>query len=741
MDKSDKIGTHKMNERERLNKICRLLNERYADRGKEAAGRLQNWLSGDVAFSEPDVLIKHLDEDRVALLYDVFSQVLPFGTGGRRGRVGYGSNRLNPATVALTVQGHCNYLHATFPGRSLSVVVANDVRIFHDIAETYGFLGKAHPLLGTTSRSLAKLACEIYAGNNIIAYCIDPPSDKAFLTTPELSFLINKLKAAGGINVSASHNPPDDNGVKVYDEFGSQPVPPNDQRLADAMDEVKSIRRISFADALRGRQILSIPRKLHESYIQTYVDLYGKIFLPQQDLPIVYTPLCGCGLESIGDLLKELQFPVLVPPNQGPDGTFSVIPFRAPNPEVAQATVPAATFAAARNSGIVLSSDPDADRVGLEIRLRDGAWYHFDGNKIASLLAYFLMLDPNGPKRRGLVIETLVTTRMLGGIVARAGDSWLIDDLLVGFKYIANVLKTLEEEGQYQHVKSSPDSLVLAAEESHGVMMVPIIRDKDAAPACMYLSALYQMLCRGERTLLDYYLQVLEQIGGYADVSRSIVLSGPEGKSKIDRIMASLRTDGLGSIGSFSVHEAVDYWNEELFGPFKSETDKWSRNLIQFHLDDSIVTVRPSGTEPKLKFYCQLKPYDDQPTASGLKLLQEITHQAESLARLAYGELLRRIDLDLRQPGLLLPDIIEIDRKIKFERETLPQLRRSLLNGAFDNLDSLFSWLRSEIQPMTPGADPIPAVKSSIASLCEKWADEMKSVPVFSSVRTWAEDR
>lgn len=483
-----------MVESERLETVVQLLAIRYP-LGELAAKRLRHWMSGSVPFSYPESLAKHLREEHLGLLFDSFWQVLPFGTGGRRGPVGYGPNRVNPTTIALTVQGHCKYLRDLFPERGdLAVVVANDVRVFNDLAGVYRFLGDQHPLLGVSSRLLAKLACEIYAANGISAYFQQPKAEGAVLSTPELSFLIGRLGAAGGINLSASHNPPDDNGIKVYDENGSQPIAPNDQLLADAMEAVEDVATLPFDQAFEAGRIRPIPEDLHRDYIRTYTELYRETYQPQPDVPIVYTPLCGCGLSSAGAVLSELGFPIIVPPDQHPDGTFSAIPFRIPNPEVPEATEPAKAFADAQRSGIVLCSDPDADRIGLEAKLEDGSWYHFDGNQIATLLCYFLMLDPQGPKRRGLVIETLVTTKVLGRIVEKASDSWLIDDLLVGFKYIANVLKTLEREGRYRNHPGSVHQLVLAAEESHGIMVVPSIRDKDSTPACMYLAALYQRL-------------------------------------------------------------------------------------------------------------------------------------------------------------------------------------------------------------------------------------------------------
>ncbi len=728
-----------------LKKIRELLTERFGDWGLGAAERLSHWLSGAIPYAYPEILKKHLEEQHLPLLFDAFWQVLPFGTGGRRGRVGYGPNRVNPTTLAMTVQGHCQYLRAAFPERKeLAVVVANDVRIFNDFAGVYSFLGNNHPLLGTSSRSLGRLACEIYAGNGIVAYFAKPESDdtvitaETVITTPELSHLIGKLNAVGGINLSASHNPPDDNGVKIYDQYGSQPIAPDDQHLVDVMDQASNINTLPFNQALDQGMIRAIPDEFHREYVETYDKLYDNIYTPQPDVPIVYTPLCGCGLTSAGEVLKKLNFTLRVPPNQDVDGTFSAIPFKAPNPEVPQATEPAKLFADEIGAGIVLSSDPDADRIGLEAKLDDGSWYHFDGNQIAAVLCYFLMLDPHGPKRKGLVIETLVTTKLLDRIVTKAGESYLIDNLLVGFKYVADVLKSLEQRGRYGNLSDPSLKLVLAAEESHGVLIVPTIRDKDATPACMYLAALYQRL-RGEgRNLLEYYIQILEELGGYAEVNRSIMMTGAEGVFRRDQIMTSLRESLPEVLGGYEVHKVIDYWDEKTFGLFVSESDKLPRNVLQFFLDAFIVTVRPSGTEPKLKLYCQLLP-DEKPTlARGMQLLHELRDKSDRVARLVYQELLARIDISLGEAGLLLPDIIDLDRKQEFEQQTVPRLREHLAQGTFKKLDDVFAWLRGEVAAMTPGADPLLALKAPIAFLCAKWAEELASIPMFAQLEEWA---
>ena len=722
-----------------VTRVCDLLCERYGALGGQATARVRMWLSGKIPYGHPEIIAQHLTDQHIDLLFDVFWQVLPFGTGGRRGRVGYGANRLNLATVAMTVQGHCDHLHAAFPDRKvMAVVIAHDVRVFQDISGVYGFLGDRHPLLGVSSRSLGKLACEIYSANGITCYFPSPEDDNVLLTTPELSYLIYRLEAVGGINLSASHNPPDDNGIKVYDQYGSQPIAPADQELIDAMERAMEVRSMVFDQAVQEKMVQDVPRQLHQDYVASYAGLRHVIHHAPSDVPVVYTPLCGCGLTTVGDVFQEVNIPFFVPPNEGPDGLFSVIPFKTPNPEVFQATEPARRFADSKGIGIVLSSDPDADRVGLEVKLNNGSWYHFDGNQIAAALCYFLMLDPQGPRQQGLVIATLVTTKMLGDIAARARESWVIDDLLVGFKYVADVLNTLERYGRYHHVKCAPEQLVLAAEESHGIMVLPTIRDKDAVPACMYLALLHQRLQREGKTILDYYLHVLQEIGSYADVNRSIMMVGAEGVLRKNRIMASLREVPPQELAGHIIRKVVDYWDEATFGVFVSESDKLPRNVIQISADGFIATVRPSGTEPKLKLYCQLLPGGQSPSVDGMTLLKQVRDKADAIARLVYADLLQRINVRIGEVGLLLPDIIDLDRKIDFENTTVPRLREVLRAGTVTQLPDLHAWLSEESSGLIPGADPLPALKAPVAYLCNEWSGELGSVSLLKDIQKWA---
>jgi len=727
-----------MSDSKALDRMCELLEKKYDGAGKAAAENLREWISGKLPYTYPEKIAQHLEEKYLDFVFDAFWQVLPFGTGGRRGKVGYGPNRMNPTTLAMTVQGHCQYLKSIFPdAKDLAVVVANDVRVFHDIAGNYAFLEKDHPLVGVSSRSMAKLACQIYAGNGITAYFSDPESDKAVLSTPELSFLISALKTVGGVNLSASHKPPDDNGVKVYDQYGSQPVAPYDQILTDAMNKVSHIEFLPFDKALSEGKIKKIPAEYHEKYINTYIRLYNNVHKPDPKIPVVYTPLCGCGLTTVGEVLTRLGFNYLTPSDQKPDGSFAVIPFKAPNPEVFDSTRPARDFADKNNAGIVISSDPDADRIGVEIKLANGSWYHLDGNQIASILCYFLMLDPEGPRKKGLVLETLVTTKILGKIVEKRGDSYLVDDLLVGFKYMAHVLKTLAKEGKYKHVSCSPDDLVLATEESHGVLLVPSIKDKDSVPAAMYFAALYQNLHKKGKNILDYYIQILEELGGYDNVNRSIMMVGAQGMLKQKKIMEAIRLNPPKTFGGYKVNKMSDYWDEKVFGPFASNTDRLPRNVLQIFTDAFVITIRPSGTEPKLKFYCQLLPYGEKSPLKGQALLVHVREQAEKAARVVYKEILAKIDCTMEEAGLLLPDIVDLDSKLHFEKNTVPALLEHLKTKRFTKKEEVLNWLKKEAASMTPGADPLPALKKPLAYLCQICEKEVSGSSLLESLKEW----
>ncbi|MGE3770673.1 MAG: hypothetical protein AB7G06_06950 [Bdellovibrionales bacterium] len=722
---------------EKIEHICSLLHEQYGADGDAAAKNLRHWISGKAPLAHTHIIERHLDQQHLALVFDAFRQMVPFGTAGRRGPVGYGPNRINHTTIALTVQGHCDYLRAMHKDKpALTVIVGNDMRIFKDFKNTYAFLNDPqHPLANMTARSLAELACEIYAGNGITAYVRPIDDFDGLLPTPELSYLIRKLGAIGAVQMSASHNPPDDNGLKLYDEFGSQAIAPHDEILVKYMDDVTTVRTMPFHDALKNGLVKWIPADGNDDYIDLYLKIFDGAPRPDPDIPVVYAALNGCGEVTAGALLRKAGFTVLTMPGDGPDGTFASVPLKTPNPEVGQSTEAAKKFADKNNCGVVLSSDPDVDRVGLEAKLADGSWHHFDGNQIAVILCHFLTLHPKGPRRKGLIVETFVTTKLLREIAHRTGGP-VVDNLMVGMKFIGNVLKELDAKGEYQGIKGKAQDLVFAAEESHGISVTDLIREKDAAGACIYLACIYQILKREGLTLLDYYISILRDLGGYETIGRSIAMTGIEGVRMRDKIMESLRANPPQAIAGRPVRDVTDFWDEVKFGKFLGSTDILGRNAVQLGTDDFLIVVRPSGTEPKLKIYCHMLPQKNGPAITDIDSLHVLKRHANGIASHMYGDLLARIGASLGPAALLLPDIVDVDRKVRFEKTTLPALRERLLGNS--NLDEILQWLRQETASMTPGADPLPALRDSVAYQCGEWAKQAGSSPALDNLMEWA---
>ena len=317
--------------------------------GAAAAETLSGWLAADQAFVDGAELRRFAAAAPVGLIVDSFRGDIPFGTGGRRGRVGIGPNRINPRTLALTVAGHCEFLRKTAHGARLAVVVANDTRVFTDINGLYPFMGGDWSLLGLSARGLAQLACQIYAVYGI-STCMTAPDDPAgYMPTPELSFAIRQLGAAGGLNVSASHNHPDDNGFKVYTPTGGQYCPPDDETLARTVEQVQLDPAIEELLARHAGAAAEIDADVHKKYVSMYVSRDASICASsaaiRSGVPVVYTPLCGTGLASVGETLTEAGYQVHVPRDQYPDGSFAAIPLRSPNPEIPGVTDPAVEFA------------------------------------------------------------------------------------------------------------------------------------------------------------------------------------------------------------------------------------------------------------------------------------------------------------------------------------------------------------------------------------------------------------
>jgi phosphoglucomutase/phosphomannomutase len=541
-------------------------------------------------------------------LLDRFYQILPFGTGGRRGAVGIGPNRMNPWTLRASVQGHCEYLREKYPGASsLRVVLAYDVRQFEDQRRQYNH-ELPNPVLHLSSRDLAQHAACVYVANGIDAFIL-PPDSRHFLATPELSFTLRYMNAHGGLNISASHNPPDDNGGKFYDERGGQPVPPDDQIMADLVDQVRVIKSLPWTEAQRCSRLHWLDEAPHRAYI----DLCCKQSLvppPKlEECKIVFTPLHGVGaLTAMETLIKQGFCVIPVAEQMTPDGQFTNVT-KTPNPEVPESMDRAAATARTHNADLVLATDPDADRLGAMVPDKHGVWNVINGNQMAALLTHFKLNKltqqgrlPSSP----IVISTEVTTKQVTRI-ARHFKAQVIDDLLVGFKYIADALWHLEHAGAFEDVSGTPEDFVLAVEESHGVLVTPHIRDKDAAGAALLMAELTLDQKRRQQTVVDYRDRLAREFGYYRNEGVAVFMRGLEGKQEMARMLDRLRATPPRTIAGLQVTDLEDLRDERgRFGPLKGATDAASRNVLQFRCGERArIVLRPSGTEPKAKMYLE----------------------------------------------------------------------------------------------------------------------------------------
>jgi phosphoglucomutase/phosphomannomutase len=616
---------------------------------QQALRFLRQWLS-DAAFAAYRPQLEWLiAQKRWPGLLDRFYQILPFGTGGRRGPVGIGPNRMNPWTLTASVQGHCEYLKEQFPGvEPLSVVLAYDVRQFEDKGGQYN-PDLPNPVLHLSSKALAQLAAGVYAANGIHAHIL-PPDSTHYLATPELSFTIRHLKAHGGLNLSASHNPPDDNGGKFYDERGGQPVPPEDQIMADLVDQVTTIRSMPWGDAVRSGKVHFLKDGAHKAYIEV-CRKQSLVPAPKtDDFKVVFTPLHGVGSLTAMEVLTEQGFRVLpVPEQMAPDGQFPNVT-KSPNPEVPESMDRAARLAAEARADLVLATDPDADRLGAMAPDRAGAWHIVTGNQMAALLTHFKLHKlaqfgrlPASP----IVVRTEVTTGLVTRI-ARHFRAQVIDDLLVGFKYVADLLWRLERDGRYGDVQGSPADFVIATEESHGVLLTPQIRDKDAAAAALVMAELALDQKRKGKTVLDYLEALYREHGYFNNEGVSVYMRGVEGKQQMAAMLESLRREPVTRVAGLEVTHFEDLRDEEgKFGPLQGATDAASRNVLLFRCGEQArVALRPSGTEPKAKAYVEVCT-----PPVGSRELGKVKAEADALARRFADDFLTqalgRIGLDL----------------------------------------------------------------------------------------------
>jgi phosphoglucomutase len=542
----------------------------------EVKEKAQKWLEGNFD-EDTKKQVKYLLDNDEKELVESFYKDLEFGTGGLRGIMGVGTNRMNIYTVGMTTQGLCNYLLKQFPGEEISMAFAHD------------------------SRNNGKLFCEtaaqICTANGIKVYLFD-----SLRPTPELSFAIKHLGCKSGVVVTASHNPKEYNGYKVYWEDGGQIIAPHDVNIIDEVQKIKSIDDVKWDG--NKEDIITIGEDVDTVYINKLkeLSLSPEIIKKHKDLKIVYTPIHGTGVKLVPQALKAVGFEniIHVPEQDVSDGNFPTV--KSPNPEESEALNMAIEKAKENDADIVLATDPDADRVGIAVKNSKGEFVLLNGNQTGTLLINYLITKwkENGLlKGKEYIVKTIVTTELIAEMAKAENIEYY--DVLTGFKFIADIIK--KNEGVKKFIGGG--------EESYGYLAAEFVRDKDAVMACMLIAEATAWSIDQNKTAFDILADIYIKHGFYKETLVNLVKKGKSGAEEIQKIMDDFRNNPPKEINNSKIVLVKDYLLQEelevLTGNKKS-IDLPKSNVLQFFTEDgSKISVRPSGTEPKIKFYIGVK--------------------------------------------------------------------------------------------------------------------------------------
>ena len=530
------------------------------------------WLNGNFDQATKEEIIR-LQNENPTELTESFYRNLEFGTGGLRGIMGVGTNRMNKYTVGMATQGYSNYLKASFPGREVRVAIAHDSR--------------------NNSRFFAETAANVFAANGIKVFLF-----QSLRPTPELSFAIRHLHCQGGLVCTASHNPKEYNGYKAYWEDGGQLVPPHDKNVIDEVEKIADVSDVKWGGG--ESNISMIGKELDEAYIGMVRNLsvYPEVIERQHNLRIVYTPIHGTGIKLVPEVLQRFGFTNVHVVNEQatPDGNFPTVIY--PNPEESDAMAIGLRKAQQIDADILLGTDPDADRVGIGVKDRKGQWVLLNGNQTA-VLAFNYMIEARKAKgiatAADMVIKTIVTTNLIDEIAASNGVECY--NTLTGFKWIAELVR--EKEGKKNYV--------IGGEESYGLMIGSQIRDKDAVSAVALLCEMAAYEKDKGRSLFEKLIDLYVEYGFYKEHLISITKKGMNGQKEIAAMMSTFRNNPPAAINGTPVTQLLDYELQK--GRNLQTGDSWTiqlpkSNVLQFILaDGSKISARPSGTEPKIKFY------------------------------------------------------------------------------------------------------------------------------------------
>ena len=533
--------------------------------------KIDKWLNGNYD-DAAKAAIKEMQLNNTDELADAFYRNLEFGTGGLRGIMGIGTNRINKYTIGMATQGFANYLIKAF-GNDVSVAIAHDSR--------------------NNSRSFAEITANVFAANGIKVYLFE-----ALRPTPELSFAIRHFGCKGGVVCTASHNPKEYNGYKAYWDDGAQLVPPHDKNVIIEVEKIASVDDVKWSGGEENIQIIG--KEVDELYINMVkgLSVYPDVCVAQHDLKIVYTPIHGTGITLVPAALAAIGFTNVnvVAEQSVPDGNFPTVAY--PNPEERETMSIGLAQAKALDADILLGTDPDADRVGVGVINNKGEWILLNGNQTA-LLAFNYMIEARKAKGiaqpNDMVIKTIVTTDMID-VIAKASEVTCYN-VLTGFKWIASLIK--EKEGK--------ENYIVGGEESFGLMIGDEIRDKDAVSAVTIICEMAAYEKNKGRSLFEKLVDLYIQYGFYKEDLISITKKGMNGAAEIAAMMESYRNNPPKTLDGIAVAQLLDY--ELQLGTHLADGSTFTielpkSNVLQFVLaDGSKISARPSGTEPKIKFY------------------------------------------------------------------------------------------------------------------------------------------
>jgi phosphoglucomutase len=534
-----------------------------------AQTKAQHWLNSPVIDSDSKEEIKKLlSSSDSKNLIDSFYRELEFGTGGLRGTMGVGANCINKYTIGAATQGLSNYLKKSFPAKEIKVAIAYDSR--------------------NNSKLLAQITADVFSANGILVYLFPE-----LRPTPLLSFAIRYLNCQSGVVITASHNPKEYNGYKAYWAGGAQLVPPHDKNVIEEVSKITDFNQINFVSD--HSKIKTVSPDIEDAYYEEVKKLIPKqeSIRRQKNIPLVYSSIHGAGITMVPECLKRLGFEnvQVVEEQKESNGNFPTV--QSPNPEEKSAMEMAMKKAKAVNAELVMATDPDTDRVGIGIKDDKGEFFLLNGNQAFSLMMWFIL--KNLTDKSGYIAKTIVTTELIDVMAKQMNVE--CHNTLTGFKYIAELMREMEGKKKF----------IAAGEESYGYMVGDFVRDKDAVSACAFFAAMAAAAKDEGQTLYSWLLQMYVDYGFYKEGLINLVRKGAEGEQQIKDMMKMFRESPPLKIAGEKVVRKLDYKLREetnLLTNQKKPIALPSSDVLQFYTESgNKISVRPSGTEPKIKFY------------------------------------------------------------------------------------------------------------------------------------------